>query len=285
LIAPARPSRSALRVALRRAAHQIYDAHPLVFEDPLAVSILGVHAQELDRTPGRSAAFKPRPSSASLRAFVVARSRYAEDLLAEAVARGVTQYVLLGAGLDTFAHRNPHAGLRVFEVDERSTQQWKRDLLRTASLPIPQGLTYVPVDLAQQSLAIELQAAGFDPSARTFFAWLGVVPYLGRNAFRNVIRYIADQPRGSGLVFDYRQPRSALDPVEQREHDSLASRVKLAGESFQTHFTPAEIAAEMAGFRDRRDLGSAEINTLYFANRVDALRLLGNAARIASGWI
>src|ERR1700722_8282516 len=106
----ARSSRTALRVALRRAAHQVYDARPLVLDDPIAVRILGPHAEEIGRTPGRDAASgvglarKPRPFSVGLRAFLVARSRYSEDLLGGAAARGVTQYVLLGAGLDTFAH-------------------------------------------------------------------------------------------------------------------------------------------------------------------------------------
>ena len=126
---PARPSRTALRVALRRAAHQLYDSRPLVFDDPIAVRILGPHAEEVQRTPGRMASRKPRPHSVGMRAFVVARSRYAEDLLARAVAAGVTQYVVLGAGLDTFAHRNPYPDLRVFEVDHPATQRWKRELL------------------------------------------------------------------------------------------------------------------------------------------------------------
>src|SRR5437868_2095169 len=136
------PSRTALRVALRRAAHQLFDARPLVFEDPLAVRILGPHAEELHRTPGRNEAYRPRPHSISLRAFLVARSRYAEDLLARAVHSGVGQYVILGAGLDTFAYRNPHPQLRVFEVDHPATQQWKRDLLAESGIAIPPSLTY-----------------------------------------------------------------------------------------------------------------------------------------------
>src|SRR5215469_5644287 len=143
----ARPSRTALRVAMRRAAHQLFDAKPLVLEDPIAVPILGPHIEEvLQRTPNRSPGFKGRPFSVALRAFLVARSRYAEDKLAKAVAAGATQYVLLGAGLDTFAHRNPYPHLHVFEVDHPSTQQWKRELLAGSSLPAPQNLTYAPID-------------------------------------------------------------------------------------------------------------------------------------------
>ena len=128
---PAIASRTALRVALRRAAHQIHD-EPLVFDDPVAVPILGpIHAEELRRTPLRP----DRPFSTSLRAFIVARSRLAEDNLGHAVTDGVRQYVLLGAGLDTFAYRNPYPQLRVFEVDHPATQEWKRDLLQRNPTP------------------------------------------------------------------------------------------------------------------------------------------------------
>ena len=138
------PSRTALRVALRRAAHQIYDPPPHVLEDPIAVPILGPeYAPELQKTATKL----HKPFSAALRAFIVARSRYAEDNLALAIAPNqphpVTQYVLLGAGLDTFAYRNPHPNLRVFEVDHPATQQWKRDLLAKNAIPIPPTLTFV----------------------------------------------------------------------------------------------------------------------------------------------
>ncbi len=209
----ARPSRTALRVAMRRAAHQLYDAHPLVLDDPIAVAILGPHAVELERTPGRNARHKPRPFSIALRAFLVARSRYAENLLAQAVEHGVNQYVLLGAGLDTFAHRNPYPQLRVFEVDHPATHEWKRELLLSGTLSTPANLAYAPVDFEHQSLAEQLHAAGFDSAAPTLFAWLGVVPYLTRDAFRSTLNFISSQPPGSGVVFDYGQPRAVLPPL------------------------------------------------------------------------
>jgi methyltransferase (TIGR00027 family) len=263
----------------------MYDARPQVFEDPMAVAILGPHAEELQRTPGRNPERKPRPYSIGLRAFLVARSRYAEDLLAQAVAQGVTQYVLLGAGLDTFAHRNPYPSLRVFEVDHPATQQWKHELLLGSDLPEPANLTYVPVDFERQSLPGQLAPAGFDTAVPTFFAWLGVVPYLTLDAFRATLRFISAHPPGGGVVFDYGQPRAVLPPNEQLAHDSLASRVHLAGEAFQLFFTPAEVATELAGFRDLEDLGSTEINARYFTGRTDALRMLGRAARLVSAWI
>jgi methyltransferase (TIGR00027 family) len=278
----ATPSRTALRVALRRAAHQLYDAKPLVLDDPIAVPILGdTYAEELRRTPTRP----DRPFSIALRAFLVARSRYAEDMLAAAVAEGVTQYVLLGAGLDTFAHRNPYPQLRVFEVDHPATQQWKRDLIQTNALSLPEKLTYTPVDFECQSLPEQLLEVGFDPQAATVFAWLGVVPYLTLEAFRATITFIASQPAGSGLVLDYGQPRSALPFFEQLAYDSLASRVQQSGEPFQLFFTPPEIASELANFYNLEDLGSPEINSRYFANRSDSLKALGSAGRLLSAWI
>lgn len=277
----AAPSHTALRVALRRAAHQLYDAQPLVFDDPVAVPILGdTYAEELRRTPNPEPDRKPRPFSIALRAFLVARSRYAEDSLATAVADGVTQYVLLGAGLDTFAHRNPYPGLRVFEVDHPATQQWKRELLATTGLAAPANLTYVPVDFEGQSLSEQLNGAGFDSQRPTLFAWLGVVPYLTLDAFRSTVAFIGSQPVGSGVVFDYGQPRSALPFFEQLAHDSLASRVQQAGEPFQLFFTPPEVAAELGGFRTIEDLGSTEINARYFAGRTDSLKVLGSAGRL-----
>jgi methyltransferase (TIGR00027 family) len=270
---------------MRRAAHQLYDAPPLVFDDPIAVPILGPHAAEIERTPARDPANKPRPFSIALRAFVVARSRYAEDLLARAVAGGVTQYVLLGAGLDTFAHRNPYPSLRVFEVDHPATQQWKQELLLAVSLPAVANLTYAPVDFERQSLRDQLHTAGFNPSAPSFFAWLGVVPYLTLDAFRATLSFISAQPSGSGLVFDYGQPRAVLPPLEQLAHDSLAARVQLAGESFQLFFTAAEIPTELAAFHNLEDLGAPEINARYFTARTDDLRLRGSAGRFVSAWL
>ncbi len=275
------PSRTALRVALRRAAHQLYDK-PIIFKDPIAIPLLGeTYAEELHRTPTRI----DRPFSIAMRAHLVARSRYAEDNLARAVASGVKQYVLLGAGLDTFAYRNPWPELHVCEVDYPATQQWKRELLHASAIPIPQNLTYVPVDFERESLPEQLQQAGFDSTQPTYFAWLGVVPYLTLPAFRATVAFIAAQPAGSGITLDYGQPRSALPFLEQLAHDSLSARVQLAGEPFQLFFTPQEIAAEFSGFRVIEDIGAPEINMRYFANRKDELRIRGSAGRFFSAWL
>jgi methyltransferase (TIGR00027 family) len=279
----ARPSRTALRVALRRAAHQVYDPPPRVLDDPIAVPILGPqYAEEIHKTANKL----ERIYSVSMRAFVVARSRYAEDALAHAVQHhNATQYVLLGAGLDTFAHRNPHPALRVFEIDHPATQAWKLDLLARSALAIPPTLTHVPVDFEHQDLAHRLAESGFDPTRPTVFAMLGVVPYLTLEAFRSTLRLIAAQPPGSAVVFDYSQPRAVLPPREQLALDSLAARVALIGEPFRIFFTPAEVAAELHRFARIEDLGAPELNARYYANRTDHLRVRGAAGRLLSAWL
>ena len=268
-------------MALRRAAHQLYD-RPLVFDDPLAVAILGAEfSEDLRRTPQRA----DRPSSVALRAFLVARSRFAEDTLGAAVVKGATQYVLLGAGLDTFAYRNPYADLRVFEVDHPATQHWKRGLLGRGGIDVPGSMTYVPVDFERQSLAEQIAAAGFDALQPTVFAWLGVVPYLSLQAFRSTLGVIQRSTRGSALVMDYGLPRAVLPPREQMERDSLAQRVELAGEPFRLLLTPAEVAQELSAFSEIEDLGSTEINALYFEGRVDMLRVRGTGGRFVRAWL
>src|SRR5262249_7097362 len=143
--------------------------------------------------------------STHLRAFIAARSRYAEDELALAVKRGVRQYVILGAGLDTFAYRNPYpeSALSVFEVDHPATQAWKRARLKEAGIPLPIDLTFAPVDFEEQTLAGGLRDAGYDPSLSAFFSWLGVTPYLTIEGMMATLRFIASAPIGSGGVFDY----------------------------------------------------------------------------------
>ena len=275
------PSRTALSVALRRAAHQIHDS-PVVFDDPIAVALLGTtYVEELRRTPVRS----DRPFSIALRAFLVARSRYAEDNLKKAVEGGVEQYVLLGAGLDTFAYRNPYAQLRVFEVDHPATQQWKRELLQRNRIAIPESVTYAPVDFERQSLSTQLGDAGFNHRAPAFFAWLGVVPYLTLEAFRGTLSFISAQPPGTGVTLDYGQPRAVLPLLERLAHDSLASRVEKAGEPFRLFFTPAELAAEFSRFQSLEDLSGPEINARYFIGRTDQLAVRGTAGRLFSAWL
>ena len=272
----ATPSRTALRVALRRAAHQVQDAQPLVFADPLAIPILGPeHREDIRRTPDKL----KRPFSAGLRAFMVARARFAEDTLA---ASHATQYLVLGAGLDTFAYRNPRSELKVFEVDHTATQAWKREKLAAAKIAIPENLTFVAVDFEQQSLGEQLTAAGFDPAQPTVIAWLGVVPYLTLEAFRATLALLGTFATGTELVFDYSYPREVLSPTEQLMLDSMSSRVAQAGEPFRLFFTEETLVKELdtAGLTLVENLGSEAFNKRYFDGRTDGLRLRGSAGHL-----
>lgn len=276
----ATPSRTALRVALRRAAHQVMDAAPLVFPDPYAIPIVGAGAaEELQRTPGS----ERRPFSAAMRAWMTVRARYAEDVLADLVAEHIpVQYLVLGAGLDTFALRNPYPHVRVFEVDHPATQAWKAERLAAAQLRLPSSATLVPVNFESDSLRTQLDRAGFQFSCFTVVAWLGVVPYLTPEAFAGTCRVLGLLPRGSRVTFDYSQPREVLSPVEQLMQDSLSARVAQAGEPFLLFFTPAELAHRlgMLGFSVAEDLGSHDLNERYLRDRVDGLALRGSAGRI-----
>ena len=274
------PSRTALRVALRRAAHQVHDARPLVFDDPLAVRILGdEHVLEVQRTPDSV----KRPYSAALRSFMVARARLAEDVLAAGVReRGVKQYLVLGAGLDTFAYRNGYEEVRVFEVDHPATQAWKLEMLKQAAIAVPPSAVHVPVDFEVDSLRAKLESAGFLFGEPTVTAWLGVVPYLTRDAFNATMRVLARCAVGSEVVFDYSQPREALSEREQLMLDSLSARVAQAGEPFQLFFTPWQLEEELEwlALRVVEDFDSAKLTARYFAGRNDGLGLKGQAAHI-----
>lgn len=279
-----RPSATAQRVALRRAAHQILD-EPRVLADDLALRIIGREAASA-LAAGRDQ--ETTPMARALRAFLAARSRFAEDELARAVKLGARQLVLLGAGLDTFAYRNPYPqdSLRVFEVDHPATQAWKRQMLAEAEIAIPGNLTYAPVDFETESLAEGLSRAGHAMDSITFFSWLGVTPYLTADALGETLRFIATAPAQSGVVFDYALAPSSLNVLQRRVFDALASRVAAAGEPFQTFFTPAQLAAELhaAGFGTVEDLGQDDINARYFRGRTDGLRV-GSLAHLVSAWV
>ncbi len=275
-----RASRTALRVAIRRAAHQLAD-HPPVLNDPIALPLLGPgFARDLDRAMEKVAR--------DFRAFMAARSRYVEDNVANAVAAGVTQYVVLGAGLDTFAYRNPFPTLRVFEVDFPATQEWKRELLREACIDIPASLTYVPLDFEHKALGAGLADAGFDDCHPAFFGWLGVVPYLTIDAFRATLSDVACLRAGTGISFDFGFPPETLTPERRKVFDTLAQRVAAAGEPFQLFFTVDELASELhsIGFHRIEQVDSERLNELYFQNRADGLRISPvGIGMLATAWV
>jgi len=270
------PSTTAQRAAMHRSAHQILD-EPRVFHDPLALLIIGTESSAaLQATPQQFAAAQ---GSDLLRAFIAARSRYTEDVLGEAVRRGLRQYVILGAGLDTFAYRNPYtqAGLRVFEVDHPAMQSWKRSQLETVGISVPASLTFVPVDFETQTMPDGLRQAAFDHNEPAFFSWLGVTPYLTGEAIASTLKFIAALRTGSGVVFDYVISPSLLNPQQRSAFDDLSRRVDMAGEPWRTFFNPATLAADLItfGFEEVLDMGPDEINARYFTDRNDNLKVRG----------
>ena len=275
-------SRTAQRVAIRRAAHQLLDL-PRVFDDPFALRIIGSEAaEELRSNPKEHHAF-----SRAFRAFMAARSRYAEDELARAVTRGVTQYVVLGAGLDTFAYRNPHAGLRVFEVDHPATQAWKREQLQAAGIPIPPSLNFVAIDFERETLADGLSHSEFNPTAAAFFSWLGVTPYLTRDACMDTLSFIATMPAGSGVVFDFAVDPALLNAGQRQALDALSARVARYGEPFQLFFDPEKLQGELKtmGFHRTEFLQGKELNERYFRDRKDGLLVRGSIGHLMGAWV
>jgi methyltransferase (TIGR00027 family) len=263
---------------MSRAAHQIFDS-PRVFEDPMALRIRGAKAAGAIRANERG--FNQRHAR-YLRALLVARARLAENAVNEAVARGVRQYVVLGAGLDTFAYRNPHAaaGLRVFEVDLPATQEWKRQLVSQARLQSAGPLIYVPVNFEHERLADRLQANGFRMDEPAFFSWLGVTMYLSREAIRETLRFVAQSSVSrSGIVFDYLTLPPRWNLVRRWGMQLLMRRLAAAGESWQTFFAPLQLHDELTrlGFATIRDFGPEEINARYFDHAGARLRVGGSA--------
>jgi methyltransferase (TIGR00027 family) len=277
----AEPSRTAYRVALRRAAHQLLDRPP-VLEDPLALAIL--RPEDVTRLRADPAHFERGPVASFLRAFLAVRARFVEDRLAQLRATGLRQYVVLGAGLDTFPYRVPvrDPPLRVWEIDHPATQAWKRQRLDEARIPIPPTVRLVPVDFERDHLGQALERAGFDPQAGALFGWLGVVPYLTPPAIRATLTCIAAATaEGGGVVFDYARDRDGLSPLERRVYDGFAARVRAIGEPLRSAFRPAELAREVhaTGFPVVQDFGREDLNGRYLAGRSDGLQV-GSLGRL-----
>lgn len=266
------PSRTAFAAAAHRAAHQVLDKGR-IFTDPLALSILGVTANEI--TQGAS---KGSPHG-GMRFFIAARARFAETRLAEGMdQRGVRQLVVLGAGLDTFAYRSPLADrLRIFEVDHPATQAWKRRRLADAGIAIPDQLVFAPVNFERESFVDVLEASGLATDQRTFFMWLGVVPYLTKAAVFATLKAIGALPGGAEVVFDYSDPPHTLSPELRALQAQRAARVAALGEPFLSHFDPPDLHAELGalGFAKIEDLGPTAIIERFIPPEARAQRAAG----------
>lgn len=277
-------SDSALRVAELRAVHQLLD-EPIVFADPLALSILGSqHEAALRADPF---VFND-PLLRGMRAALAVRSRLAEEELARAVQNGVRQYVVLGAGLDTFAYRNPHAslGLQVYEVDHPSTQSWKKAMLQSAGIEVPESMTFVGVDFESHELAAQMQHAGFRADEPACFSWLGVTVYLTPEAIFKTLRWIASLPPGSSITFDYRVHPALLHPIDILLGEVLGKAMAERGEPWISSFDPSELEQHLRtlGYSVATSLAPDQLNAHYLARRKDGLRL-GNNFRLMSATV
>ncbi len=270
---PAGPTGTALGVATLRAAHQLLDDPP-VFVDGLALAMVG---------PGREAAIRNDPARfdagplRGLRASVAVRSRFAEDAWARARARGLGQYVILGAGYDTFACRTPDRESRLFEVDHPATQAKKRARLAEAGLQAPPNCAFVAVDFTVDSLAEALAAAGFAREEPAFFSWLGVTMYLPEATVYATVAGLAALAPGTELVFDYPVSPELLSPAERGGREAVMARAAKKGEPWRSAFEPATLAGRLAalGFSIVEDLGGPELSARYLAGRRDGLRKSG----------
>jgi methyltransferase (TIGR00027 family) len=246
-------------IARQRAAHQLLD-HGAVLHDPFAMKIL--HEDENDVLQ-----FATQHPMASIgRLFAAARSRIAEDALSGAVERGCRQLVILGAGLDTFALRNPYSAqqIRIYEVDHPATQEWKRHRLAEAQIASPPWLVFVPVDFEQDDLGEKLVAAGFQPNSPAFFTWLGVVPYLTQEAIASTLDYIASI-QNSEVVFDYMEPPQAFSGEIKEFVTKRTEQLEKMNESWASRFDAAGIAVILRshGFRDIQDINFHEITSRF----------------------
>jgi len=264
---PYEPSRTALMVARQRAAHQVLD-HGSILNDPFAMKIL----QEDEKTVLQFANQHPLASIGRL--LTTARSRIAEDAMSEAIERGFRQIVILGAGLDTFALRNPHIAQQVliYEVDHPATQQWKCQLLAEARIPLPTSLILVPVDFEQDELGEKLDAAGLRQNAPAFFTWLGVVPYLTHDAINRTLDYLSSIQH-SELVFDYMEPPEAFSEELRHLEKARDEHLQKIGERSVSRFDPAGIAAILRshGFPAIEDINFQGI-AARFGNLIQGLR-------------
>jgi len=273
------PSRSAHWVASLRAVHQLLD-EPLILPDPIALPLLGALAEAALRDDPFAL---NDPILRGLRAAMVARSRFVEDELSRCVEKGVRQYVVLGAGLDTFAYRSPCADqhLRVFEVDHAGTQRWKQQLLAQARIPVPPSLTFVPVDFERDDLGAALRQAGFQADQAACVSWMGVTVYLTPDAVLRTIGTMAGFAAGSCLCFDYRVPATMLNPIERVIDEAIQQQIAAVGEPWLSTFAPAQLESQLLelGFSSAQSATPDDLNARYFARRKDGLRT-GGAVRI-----
>ena len=270
----AKPSSHA--VAVWRAQHQLLE-RPAIFNDPIALAILGDAKTAVLK---KLESFKD-PLSTAMRVAIAVRSRFAEDERKHALQQGALQYVILGAGLDTYAYRSKNQHERVFEVDLPGTQAMKIARIQQENIHSNCALAYVACDFEAGALEKNLLEAGFDKNQKTFFSWLGVVPYLDAEAIEQTLTFIRSCARGSALVFDYMVDPRNLGELEKMTITILSAQLASGGEPLKSFFDPQVFAETLSrlGFSHVGDVGPDNLNERYLALRDDGLRV-GNVTRM-----
>lgn len=266
------PDHTAVRVALWRALHVQIDAQPHVLEDEIGLKLIAPE-DEWRKRPDMDSNF-----TSGFRASIVARARFIEDLVTEKLDQDINQYVILGAGLDTFAERRPEIAshMKVFEVDQSETQDWKRKRLIQLGFGIPEWLKLVPVDFeAGSSWWHQLKTTGFDANHPAVVASTGVTQYLTKEAIFSTLRQVATLAPGTTLAMTFLLPFEQTEPEIKKDAEEAKKGAKSSGTPFISFFTPQEMIdlALKAGFREARHVSSADLNERYFAGRTDGLSL------------
>ena len=261
-------------VTIQRALHQTLDAAPKILDDPIAPLLVDL-ASATNQANLAAIESITRPVKSPFRAVFIMRSRYAEDCLSESLVRGVRQYVILGAGLDTFAYRQPawSDALRIYEVDHPASQEWKRERLEEAKVSIPGNLIFAPIDFEITSLREGLTNARFDSRTPSFFSLLGVSQYLTAEALDSIFGFVQAQPQGSELVFEFIVPDDLMAGNEAGVFRAIASFAADRGEPWLTRLRPEELKSKLSafGFSQVYHLSPQAAHERYFKGRGDDL--------------
>jgi methyltransferase (TIGR00027 family) len=266
---PVAPEHTAVRTALWRALHLLIDPPPHVFSDDLGAKLVGEN--NWTNRPDMNADF-----SKSMRASITGRARFIEDIVEEEIKNGVSQYVILGAGLDTFALRRPEltSETHIFEVDQPGPQEWKKKRIKELDLHLPKKFNFVPVDFeSRQSWWDELTKAGFDKNIPAVFVSTGVSMYLTKETNLSTFREIATVAPNSIFVTTYMLALELLEPNEKKIIEFVMKKAKESGTPFLSLFSPSEILllAKEAGFKEVKNVSAKDVFNLYFAKRNDGL--------------
>ncbi|MDQ8747574.1 class I SAM-dependent methyltransferase [Elizabethkingia miricola] len=261
------PDNTAIRTALWRAFHTQADAEPYILEDTVGLQLIAPEE-----------GWQERPDikyTQRLRASVVARSRYIEDIITTEIPKGTDQYVILGSGLDTFAQRNPDitSKIQIFEIDQPNTLSWKQKRLSETGFHIPENLHFVPVNFEKSSWWEQLLKAGFNIHKPAVIACTGVTLYLTRSAIKETLQHMVSLAAGSFVTISFYLPVELLEKEDQPMQEMANKGAQQAGTPFISFFSPEEVIAiaKESSLKNTNLVSTEDIKDLYFKNRTDGL--------------